>query len=145
VAAEQYNRSAQLRCSALQLYEQYEKALKELGSLDFDDLLVYGLKLLQKEKHVVSSVRHVLVDEFQVRGRIAVREWQILIAPDPQDTNTTQYNLMKAFAKKGHVTIVGDPDQSIYSWRAAGKLTCRRSSITLNDHGCHQISRICNT
>ncbi|KAI5450408.1 ATP-dependent DNA helicase srs2 [Naganishia albida] len=82
------------------LYEQYEKALKELGSLDFDDLLVYGLRLLEKEKRVISSVRHVLVDEFQ-------------------DTNTTQYNLMKAFAKRGHVTIVGDPDQSIYSWRAA--------------------------
>lgn len=55
---------------SLQLYEEYEKALKELGSLDFDDLLVYGLKLLQKEKHVVSSVRHVLVDEFQVRTHV---------------------------------------------------------------------------
>lgn len=41
--------------------------MRELGSLDFDDLLVYGLKLLRQEKHVVSSVRHVLVDEFQVR------------------------------------------------------------------------------
>lgn len=54
---------------AFQLYEEYEKALKELGSLDFDDLLVYGLKLLRQEKHVLSSVRHVLVDEFQVRSR----------------------------------------------------------------------------
>lgn len=50
---------------AFQLYEQYEKALIELGCLDFDDLLVYGLRLLTKEPGVVSNVRHVLVDEFQ--------------------------------------------------------------------------------
>lgn len=105
----------------LQLYEQYEKALKELGSLDFDDLLVYGLRLLEKEKRVISSVRHVLVDEFQVRIPVSGREIQLLMEVFLQDTNTTQYNLMKAFAKRGHVTIVGDPDQSIYSWRAAGK------------------------
>jgi DNA helicase-2/ATP-dependent DNA helicase PcrA len=48
-----------------------------------------------------------------------------------QDTNTTQYNLMKAFAKQGNVTIVGDPDQAIYSWRAAGKLRLDSPSTTL--------------
>jgi superfamily I DNA/RNA helicase len=39
-----------------------------------------------------------------------------------QDTNTIQYELMKLFAKEGNVTIVGDPDQAIYGWRAAGKI-----------------------
>ncbi|KAJ9112284.1 hypothetical protein QFC19_000703 [Naganishia cerealis] len=82
------------------LYEEYEKALRAAGCLDFDDLLGYGLKLLKQEKHVLNIVKHVLVDEFQ-------------------DTNTTQYELMKLFAKEGNVTIVGDPDQAIYGWRAA--------------------------
>ncbi|KAK8861601.1 hypothetical protein IAR55_002424 [Kwoniella newhampshirensis] len=84
-----------------ELYAEYEAALREANSLDFDDLLVFGLKLFRTAPRVLEGCRHILVDEFQ-------------------DTNTTQYELMKCFAKPhGGVSVVGDPDQSIYGWRSA--------------------------
>ncbi|KAJ9105527.1 hypothetical protein QFC21_001898 [Naganishia friedmannii] len=98
--AEALESGGQILSVMADLYEEYEKGLRAAGSLDFDDLLGYGLKLLKQERHILKSVKHVLVDEFQ-------------------DTNTTQYELMKLFAKEGNVTIVGDPDQAIYGWRAA--------------------------
>lgn len=59
------------------------------------------MKLFKKAPKIIAKCRHILVDEFQ-------------------DTNTTQYELMKLFAQaSGGVTVVGDPDQSIYGWRAA--------------------------
>lgn len=50
-----------------QLYEQYETALRNSDCLDFDDLLLYGVKLFTKAPGILSKVRHILVDEFQVR------------------------------------------------------------------------------
>ncbi|TXT15032.1 uncharacterized protein COLE_01225 [Cutaneotrichosporon oleaginosum] len=84
-----------------ELYEDYEAALREAGALDFDDLLLFGLRLFRQHSGILESCTHILVDEFQ-------------------DTNTTQYELMKCFSKaQGGVSIVGDPDQSIYGWRSA--------------------------
>ncbi|KAF8518460.1 P-loop containing nucleoside triphosphate hydrolase protein [Gautieria morchelliformis] len=83
------------------VYEDYVTALKESNSLDFDDLLLFGVKLFSKQPRAVMWCRHVLVDEFQ-------------------DTNSMQYELMVRLASAhGCVTIVGDPDQSIYGWRSA--------------------------
>ncbi|KAI0749394.1 P-loop containing nucleoside triphosphate hydrolase protein [Daedaleopsis nitida] len=83
------------------VYKEYEKTLRESNSLDFDDLLLFGVKLFAKHKKASSWCKHVLVDEFQ-------------------DTNTTQYELMRFIAQSCQcVTIVGDPDQSIYGWRSA--------------------------
>ncbi|KAJ7265966.1 P-loop containing nucleoside triphosphate hydrolase protein [Mycena haematopus] len=84
------------------VYQQYEKSLRRSNSLDFDDLLLFGVKLFSEHPPATSWCRHVLVDEFQ-------------------DTNVTQYELMRAIAAptSGCVTIVGDPDQSIYGWRSA--------------------------
>ncbi|KAH0585176.1 hypothetical protein H2248_008432 [Termitomyces sp. 'cryptogamus'] len=81
-------------------YEEYELTLRRNNSLDFDDLLLYGVKLFRGFKQTVSWCKYVLVDEFQ-------------------DTNTTQYSLMVALAIHKCVTVVGDPDQSIYGWRSA--------------------------
>ncbi|WWC60335.1 uncharacterized protein I303_102906 [Kwoniella dejecticola CBS 10117] len=84
-----------------ELYAEYEANLRESNSLDFDDLLVFGLRLFRTAPRILDSCRHILVDEFQ-------------------DTNITQYELMKCFAKAhGGVSVVGDPDQSIYGWRSA--------------------------
>ncbi|WWC87908.1 uncharacterized protein L201_002808 [Kwoniella dendrophila CBS 6074] len=84
-----------------ELYAEYEATLRESNSLDFDDLLVFGLRLFRTAPRVLESCKHILVDEFQ-------------------DTNITQYELMKCFAKAhGGVSVVGDPDQSIYGWRSA--------------------------
>ncbi|KAF9485206.1 P-loop containing nucleoside triphosphate hydrolase protein [Pholiota conissans] len=85
---------------AAEVFHGYEEVLKRNNALDFDDLLVYGVDLFNKHAESVLWCRHILVDEFQ-------------------DTNTMQYELMKAIAIKKCVTIVGDPDQSIYGWRSA--------------------------
>ncbi|KAK6907367.1 hypothetical protein I203_101361 [Kwoniella mangroviensis CBS 8507] len=100
-AAQDPNSSTSTLSIIAELYGEYESNLRESNSLDFDDLLVFGLKLFRSAPRVLESCRHILVDEFQ-------------------DTNITQYELMKCFAKAhGGVSVVGDPDQSIYGWRSA--------------------------
>lgn len=88
----------------LRFYEEYEKKLKIIKSLDFDDLLLYANKLLLNHK-CYKHLQHLLVDEFQ-------------------DTNNIQLQLIRSFGLQSYsnpnnITIVGDPDQSIYSFRAA--------------------------
>ncbi|QRW22246.1 UvrD-helicase domain protein [Rhizoctonia solani] len=84
------------------IYEEYDAVLRAANALDFDDLLVMGLKVLKAAPRAIAKLRHVLVDEFQ-------------------DTNTMQYELMRVLADAcGRcVSVVGDPDQSIYGWRSA--------------------------
>lgn len=82
-------------------YEEYQTQLGRSNLLDYDDLLVRCVELLRKFPSCVSNVQAVLVDEYQ-------------------DTNGIQYELMKLFAQsRQRITIVGDPDQSIYGWRSA--------------------------
>ncbi|KAK6349193.1 hypothetical protein TWF730_009944 [Orbilia blumenaviensis] len=83
------------------VYSQYEKELKNSNLLDFDDLLLRCLDLLRAHPLCVSNIEAVLIDEFQ-------------------DTNLVQFDLMCLFAaRRNRITIVGDPDQSIYGFRAA--------------------------
>jgi DNA helicase-2/ATP-dependent DNA helicase PcrA len=82
-------------------YQEYQAQLKRSNLLDYDDLLVKCVELLRDHPACVSNVQTVLIDEYQ-------------------DTNGIQYELMKLFAQaKQRITIVGDPDQSIYGWRSA--------------------------
>ena len=85
--------------------ERYQAILASAGALDFDDLLLRTLDLLERNTSVRDAYRqrfrYVLVDEYQ-------------------DTNGVQYELMRQLAgQDGNVTVVGDEDQSIYSWRGA--------------------------
>ncbi|TKA23274.1 hypothetical protein B0A50_07331 [Salinomyces thailandicus] len=84
-----------------QVYLGYEQALKASNLLDYDDLLLRCSFLLRTHTQCVSNVEALLIDEFQ-------------------DTNNVQYDLMSLFAQHRNViTIVGDPDQSIYGFRNA--------------------------
>ena len=87
------------------VFERYQRRLRECAALDFDDLLGETLRLLEAHPDVRQRYgeryEHVLIDEFQ-------------------DTNLVQYQLAGLLAGvHGNITAVGDPDQSIYSWRAA--------------------------
>ena len=100
----------------VETYRRYRKALAANNALDFDDLLLLPVQLLQQNKQIRrywhNRFRHVLVDEYQ-------------------DTNRTQYELIKLLVTDGRdpetfddwegrsVFVVGDADQSIYSFRAA--------------------------
>ena len=88
-----------------EIYAPYEARMRELGAMDFDDLLVRFVDLLEEHPAVAEvyqeRYRYVLVDEFQ-------------------DTNLVQYQMIKLLARKhGNVCVVGDPDQSIYKFRGA--------------------------
>ncbi|BGP35653.1 ATP-dependent DNA helicase srs2 [Rhodotorula toruloides] len=83
------------------MYEAYEDALASGNALDFDDLLVRGYQLFRNHPRVIAKIKSVLIDEFQ-------------------DTNSVQYDIVKLIAApSGSLTVVGDPDQSIYGWRNA--------------------------
>ena len=83
------------------VFEAFESQLEQSNLLDYDDLLLRCVELLEKHPECVSNIEAVLIDEFQ-------------------DTNLVQFDLMRLLASKNkRVTTVGDPDQSIYGWRAA--------------------------
>jgi DNA helicase-2/ATP-dependent DNA helicase PcrA len=90
---------------AKRVYEQYEKILRASNAVDFDDLLMWSVRLFEenppiREKYA-RRFEHVLVDEFQ-------------------DTNQAQYELLKHLSSQHHCLFaVGDEDQSIYRWRGA--------------------------
>ncbi len=87
------------------VYQRYQESLSQGQAVDFDDLLMRTVHLFQDHSKILSRYQskyvHILVDEFQ-------------------DTNIAQYMLMKQLAGKyRNLCVVGDPDQSIYSWRSA--------------------------
>lgn len=85
------------------LYECYQEGLKLYNAVDFDDLIVLPIKLFREHPEVLARYRdrykYIMVDEFQ-------------------DTSHQQYELMHLLADQ-NVAVVGDDDQSIYSWRGA--------------------------
>ncbi len=87
------------------IYESYRKELRKANALDFDDLLLEAVRLLRSSA--------------EVRERYN-RRYRYLLIDEYQDTNRPQYELMKLLAGAEHnVCVVGDEDQSIYSWRGA--------------------------
>ncbi|MEC7194008.1 MAG: UvrD-helicase domain-containing protein, partial [SAR324 cluster bacterium] len=96
-----------------QVFAEYQRVLKGCNAIDFDDILLLTLKLFEEHSEAMEPIReryhYLMVDEYQ-------------------DTNTSQYELVKLLV--GHrngLTVVGDDDQSIYAWRGP---TSRTSSIS---------------
>lgn len=87
------------------VYELYQKRLKENNAIDFDDIINYTIKILMENQDILeyysNKFKYVLVDEYQ-------------------DTNKAQFTLVTMLASKhGNITVVGDNDQGIYSFRGA--------------------------
>ncbi|MGX2031255.1 MULTISPECIES: DNA helicase Rep [Methylocaldum] len=90
---------------AAQLYAEYVRHMKSYNAVDFDDLILLPVLLFHEHADILDKwrnrIRYLLVDEYQ-------------------DTNLTQYELVKLLTGKvGRFTVVGDDDQSIYAWRGA--------------------------
>ncbi|MGN0261975.1 MAG: ATP-dependent helicase [Eggerthellaceae bacterium] len=90
---------------AARVYKRLQERLKQANAFDFDDLLVYAYLLLKNHPQVLEAYqqrfRYLLVDEYQ-------------------DTNRAQYAITNLLAAKNrNIMVVGDDDQSIYSWRGA--------------------------
>ncbi|QEP44138.1 DNA helicase Rep [Ectothiorhodospiraceae bacterium BW-2] len=89
----------------IELFGDYNRHLKAFNAVDFDDLIALPLQLLQQHSEVrerwQNRIRYLLVDEYQ-------------------DTNSTQYQLVRLLVgPRQNLTVVGDDDQSIYAWRGA--------------------------
>ena len=87
------------------VYPRYQELLKGFNAIDFDDIIMLSVRLLQSNKaildHWQERFRYIMVDEYQ-------------------DTNASQYLLISLLAKRhGNLCVVGDDDQSIYGWRGA--------------------------
>ena len=90
---------------ALDVYKKYQEVLINAGQLDFDDILIYTKEILSKDENVrqqyASYFSYFMIDEFQ-------------------DTNDLQYEIVKLFMNEDTgLCVVGDPDQTIYTWRGA--------------------------
>lgn len=122
ISAEQNAATSKLNSNSLidrqeftRVYYEYEEQLKVSHLLDYDDLLLRCADLLRHFPGCVSSIQAVLIDEFQ-------------------DTNNVQYDLMRLFAQSEHViSVVGDPDQSIYGWRSAKIENLRKMTMHYPD------------
>ncbi|MFN8597119.1 MAG: UvrD-helicase domain-containing protein [Anaerolineae bacterium] len=105
VTPEQYQPPSYWHEMVRRIYPRYQELLRQSNGLDFDDLLLEVVRLLDQRPQVLARYQeryqHILVDEFQ-------------------DTNTAQYAMLKLLAARSHnLFVVGDEDQSIYKWRGA--------------------------
>jgi len=86
-------------------YYLYQEGLKNAHAVDFDDLLFLTVRLLKEHPEVLSTLQE---------------RWHYLLIDEYQDTNQAQYLIARMLIEKTHnIFVVGDPDQSIYSWRGA--------------------------
>ncbi len=93
------------RQKAAQIYARYQKKLNEAGALDFGDLIIRTVELIAHKE----EIREYFQDNFQY-----------ILVDEYQDTNHSQYVLVKTLsAKHRNLCVVGDPDQSVYGWRGA--------------------------
>ena len=87
------------------IYVLYQQKLKDCNALDFDDLLYLTVKLLREHDEIRSMYQ---------------KRWTFVLIDEYQDTNSAQYTLAKILVEiHNNIFAVGDPDQSIYSWRGA--------------------------
>jgi len=107
VTAEEFSQKATgfYERKVAEIYSSYTKKLQQNNAIDFDDMLLLAAKLLKENEEVRTKYQnkfdHIMVDEYQ-------------------DTNHAQYVITKLLAKgHGNICVVGDSDQSIYSWRGA--------------------------
>lgn len=88
-----------------QVYALYQRKLREYQAVDFDDLLFLTVKLLRENPHILARYQE---------------QWAFVLIDEYQDTNDPQYQIARMLVeKRGNLFAVGDPDQSIYSWRGA--------------------------
>jgi DNA helicase-2/ATP-dependent DNA helicase PcrA len=109
VTFEEYEKSGHRRSyigdAVSKAWSFYEKRLKEEGAVDFDDLLMKSVQILEKNKEVLDRYNNL---------------WKYIHIDEYQDTNAVQYKMSKLLAAKNkNLCVVGDIDQNIYSWRGA--------------------------
>ncbi len=97
--------NSRLRDSFPKVYRRYQESLHAYNGLDFDDLLFLCVRLFREHPEVLERYQNL---------------WRYVLIDEYQDTNAAQYEIVRLLVQKTHnIFAVGDPDQSIYSWRGA--------------------------
>lgn len=111
VTSEQFRRQFEqratgpLEAAVYQVFPEYERRVRDQNSVDFDDLLLHVVTMLQEE----DELRSVLDEQFR-----------FILVDEYQDTNLAQYRIVHAMSQDyRNLCVTGDPDQSIYGWRGA--------------------------
>lgn len=113
--------------SFVKVIQEYSNKMKESNALDFDDLLYYTHKLFSNSPEILEKYRdrykYILIDEFQ-------------------DTNKVQYQIFKMLGEKyRNIFVVGDDDQSIYSWRGADSNNLKKFSLDFPDCNIYKLEQ----
>ena len=88
-----------------EVYPEYQRRLLKTNSVDFDDLLLHVVKLLEENQELREQMD---------------RRWQYILVDEYQDTNSSQYRIVSQLSRVfPNICVTGDPDQSIYGWRGA--------------------------
>jgi DNA helicase-2/ATP-dependent DNA helicase PcrA len=88
-----------------QIYRDYEARMREARAVDFDDLLLYAVRLLETSAETLAWYRSL---------------WRWVLVDEYQDTNRAQYRMIRLLTQEHrNLCVVGDPDQSVYRWRGA--------------------------
>tara|TARA_Y100000768_G_scaffold378586_1_gene353195 strand:+ start:1184 stop:3349 length:2166 start_codon:yes stop_codon:yes gene_type:complete len=88
-----------------EVYKGYNDKLKSNNALDFNDLIIFPIRLLKQNKKILKYYQDL---------------WQYILVDEFQDTNSPQFEIVSLLAQKNkNITVVGDDDQSIYGWRGA--------------------------
>ena len=88
-----------------EVYKGYNEKLRSNNALDFNDLIIFPIKLLKQNKKILQYYQDL---------------WQYILVDEFQDTNSPQFEIVSLLAQKHkNITVVGDDDQSIYGWRGA--------------------------
>lgn len=119
IGADAADEQADLPPSTAAVYLEYERLLRSLNLVDFDDLILLPMRLLETDQSAKDAwrerIRYLLIDEYQ-------------------DTNEAQYRLMMALVRgRTCLTAVGDDSQSIYAWRGARPENLHRLVVDLPD------------
>lgn len=100
------------------IYTRYEQVLRQAGAIDFDDLLLFTVRLLETHEDIraelTSRWRYLMIDEYQDTNSVQFRITSLLAAPPPPLPGTGSQT-----PEQPNICVVGDPDQAIYGWRGA--------------------------
>ncbi len=100
------------------IYLRYEQVLRQAGAIDFDDLLLYTVKLLETHEDIraelTSRWRYLMIDEYQDTNSVQFKITSLLAAPPPPLPGMEHEK-----PEQPNICVVGDPDQAIYGWRGA--------------------------
>lgn len=100
------------------IYLRYEQVLRQAGAIDFDDLLLFTVKLLETHEDIraelTSRWRYLMIDEYQDTNSVQFKITSLLAAPPPPLPGMEHEK-----PEQPNICVVGDPDQAIYGWRGA--------------------------